>query len=125
MSVHHDQREFLLKHLEYTRPKGKRADGPIVLEQDTIPCNIMPSSISDPPVDDCLLWLWGLGANGAGVFSVGGVSLYAHRQAYMDMVGPIPPGMNVYHFCGRRFCIQPTHLYTAQIGEVVRRYHHT
>ena len=36
--------------------------------------------------------------------------MLAHRLAYEMHVGPIPEGMDIDHTCGRRECIEPSHL---------------
>lgn len=62
------------------------------------------------PVTDC--WLW-QGAKIRGRYGVVGVNykkMLAHRQSYLDFVGPIPDGMHLDHLCGNPSCVNPLHL---------------
>ena len=62
-------------------------------------------------------WLW-LGSrnkeNGYGRFKLYAAgrnsNLYAHRVAYEEWRGSIPPKMHVDHKCFTRICINPAHL---------------
>jgi hypothetical protein len=58
-------------------------------------------------------WLWtGNTKNGYGVFhaSPRRPHVTAHRFAYEELVGPIPPGMVLMHTCDVRACVDPAHL---------------
>lgn len=37
-------------------------------------------------------------------------TLLVHRVAYMLLVGPIPPGLEIDHLCGSKTCWNPQHL---------------
>ena len=46
-------------------------------------------------------------------FRVGGKRgkmVLAHRWAYQQFVGPIPPGLHIDHLCSIRHCMYPPHL---------------
>lgn len=53
--------------------------------------------------------------------TVNGVRDYAHRHAYRDHVGPIPPGFTIDHLCRNRACVNPEHLEAVARGENCRR----
>ena len=37
-------------------------------------------------------------------------NLYAHRAAWEDAHGPIPPGMHLHHVCKNKACVNVEHL---------------
>lgn len=45
----------------------------------------------------------------------------AHRYFYRELVGPIPPGMELDHLCRNRGCVNPAHLEPVTHQENVRR----
>jgi hypothetical protein len=61
---------------------------------------------------DCWIWTGALHGNtGYAIFGVSkGKTTAAHRFAYEDAVGPIPPGYHVDHLCFNRTCVNPAHL---------------
>ena len=71
--------------------------------------------------DGCWLWLGKLNSYGYGITSRGGRGLMAHRVAYEQRVGPIPPALVLDHLCRTRACCNPQHLEPVTIGENVRR----
>lgn len=64
----------------------------------------------------CWLWSAGTAGEGYGYFYAGRSRagehgrVYAHRWAYEHLVGPIPDGLVVDHFCFTRRCVNPDHL---------------
>lgn len=56
---------------------------------------------------DCWLWTAACNPKGYGKFRATGT---AHRIAYIDLVGPIPEGMELDHLCRVRNCVNPDHL---------------
>lgn len=61
---------------------------------------------ADPERPDC--WIW------TGAFTPSGHSRYgakpASRVIYEDAIGPVPEGQPLYHMCGNRQCVNPSHL---------------
>lgn len=59
--------------------------------------------------DSC--WLWkGPVTNGYGALRAFGRSTYAHRVAWILLVGPIPPLLQIDHLCRVRNCVNPAHM---------------
>ncbi len=71
--------------------------------------------------DTCWLWNAHLDREGYGGFSVGGMSVPAHRWAYEFCVGPIPDGLTIDHLCRVHNCQNPDHLEPVTRRENVRR----
>jgi len=58
--------------------------------------------------DTCWLWQAGTNTNGYGTFSLcSGHPVYAHRLAFMLLIGPIPAGLELDHLCRVRRCVNP------------------
>lgn len=60
---------------------------------------------------DCWIWTGKITKKGYGQVSVGGVSLYAHRRAWVISFGPVPLGSQIRHSCKNRSCFNPDHLF--------------
>lgn len=52
---------------------------------------------------------------------VKGRAVPAHRFAYEECVGPIPPGMMIDHLCRVRRCVNPEHMEVVTNQENARR----
>lgn len=71
-----------------------------------------------PSLGRCWIWTGGTTPDGYGVFSVAGRSVRAHRWAHLQMVGPIPEGLDLDHFaCDRPGCVNPQHTRPVTVRE--------
>ena len=62
-------------------------------------------------VNGCWMWQGWTRPDGYGMLAFGsGRPSYAHRIAYTELVGPIPPGLTVDHLCRNKSCVNPAHL---------------
>lgn len=59
---------------------------------------------------DCILWQGATQGGGYGIARVNGKPVLAHRLAYENNVGPIPPGMHIDHLCRTPLCVNHDHL---------------
>lgn len=62
------------------------------------------------PVGDCLEWSGRRTRDGYGQIVVAGRTRAAHRVAYEEAYGEIPPGLLIRHTCDNPPCINPQHL---------------
>lgn len=81
-------------------------------ERKAIPIAVRLEAHSIPePNCGCKLWTGAIGSSGHGRMKVGGKWDGAHRVAWREKNGPIPPGMFVCHKCDVRPCIEEGHLF--------------
>jgi AraC-like DNA-binding protein len=62
----------------------------------------------------CILHIGAVDGAGKGIKRRNGKLHKAHRLAYEDAIGPIPPKMQVKQKCGNPRCINPEHLFLSE-----------
>lgn len=78
--------------------------------------------IKQGPLDTpCHVWQ-GSTMFGYPIRRVDGVRDRETRRVWVERNGPIPPGHDIHHICGRRRCINPDHLEALSRSDHLRRH---
>lgn len=72
------------------------------------------------PNTGCWLWLGGSVRAGYGHFPLRGRMVLAHRFAWAEAHGPVPPGLFVCHRCDNPPCCNPAHLFLGTARDNMR-----
>jgi hypothetical protein len=86
-------------------------------------CAPRPASEPANACTSCWEWAGYRDRKGYGRFSLDGRRQLAHRVAFTALAGPIPDGQEIDHVCGRRDCVNPSHLRPASRAENKRAGH--
>ena len=82
------------------------------------------SKVEEMP-DGCWLWTGIIHYTGYGKFKAGGKTVLAHRFAWEQIKGELPPfkpgGLQLDHLCHVRHCVNPAHLELVTAKENQRR----
>lgn len=73
------------------------------------------------PETGCWTWTAYTLPGGYGFFFADGRNVLAHRFAYSQFVGAIPPGLVIDHLCRNRACVNPEHLEPVSMRENLMR----
>lgn len=72
-------------------------------------------------VDENGCWLWTGSTSPDGYGRCGGT--HAHRYAYKQIIGEVPPGLQLDHLCFVKLCTNPWHLEPVTAAENTRRHY--
>ena len=114
MNKYHQHRASVLRGVSLFPKSGKRLKG--IIRQDDYIAAPPPINLSAHPFGDCLVWLYALTEEGYGRATFPEREQLAHRQAFKQSRGN-KTDADVLHLCHRRFCIQPSHLYSGDAQE--------
>ena len=68
----------------------------------------------------CWLWTGAINQTGHGKFNFNGITMGAHRAAWILTYGAILPGIHVCHICQTPACVRPTHLRLGSVSDNAR-----
>jgi hypothetical protein len=96
--------------------------------RSTTPAARFAEKCAPPDERGCILWTGGTSAKGEkgyGLFYADGSMRSAHRWAYEQVHGPLPPHLDACHSCDVRRCVNVAHLFPgtrkANMEDAVRK----
>jgi hypothetical protein len=107
-------------HLEAVTPQVNNQRAFALRQKAAVPVRERPVVRQVDP-GECDLWKGCRDRDGYGAKWINGKRVMAHRWAYEQTFGPIPPGMQVDHLCRNRACCNPKHLEAISRQENIRR----
>lgn len=90
----------------YTR--WRRNGDPEVVQRYTDPADALAARTERR--GGCIVWTGALNTGGYGIIRVNGETRMAHRIAWQEVRGAIPPGLFLDHTCWNRACVNVEHL---------------
>lgn len=69
----------------------------------------------------CWVWTGAPSKHGCGRLFINGTSMYSHRAAWEHFIGPIAANHRVLVTCGNRMCVNPMHLESIGVREMLER----
>lgn len=103
----HDARGFCSLHYRRWRAHGDPNTVEVILNDDEAR---FWSYVDRRGDTECWPWTGATGRGGYGRSRRDGGHIYAHRQAYELIVGPIADGLTLDHLCRNTACVNPAHL---------------
>ena len=107
---HFRERAHLLENTG-NLPAGTKRNGAGIIRSSDYVAVPPPVNLIVQPAGNCLVWVWQLNRNGYGTATFPSRETLAHRQSFAQSRKNKAPD-NILHLCHRRFCIQPSHLYS-------------
>lgn len=99
--------------------RWKKTGDPLGILQPPDPVELFWQKVQK--TDTCWLWTGAHLPLGYGTFRRKGKTMFSHRFAYEQLVGPIPPRFDLDHLCRVPACVNPAHLEAVTHAENCRR----
>ena len=113
----HKARGFCNSHYYAAKDRGEL---PVIMPMYASPEECFEARTERDEESGCLVWIGAKTVDGYGQLGVRGKMARAHRWAWEQVNGAIPPGDQVDHICYRRGCVEVSHLRLASHSENAR-----